>query len=101
MLNTHKITIRQNAKSPKYGYGYHKLTDKNGVPTGNGYRIDVPYYSYTKWNPFDKPMVRENKRWFRNNRRFYRLFNLRGLRVIIENNRTRTTKVYRVSETVS
>ncbi len=36
-MNTAKLTLRVNAKSPKYGYGFHRTT--------SGWRIDVPYHS--------------------------------------------------------
>ena len=37
MRNTVKVSRRINAKSPKYGYGFHRLN--------SGYRLDIPYAS--------------------------------------------------------
>ena len=108
-MNTHKITLRVNSKSPKYGYGFHKIK--------NGYRVDVPYASYTNWNDVAKPTIRSNPQY---TAKFWKaiaahdydykyMINLRtslkthtqGLRLIVENNRKRTTRTYRVSEIIN
>ena len=96
-MNTHKITLRVNSKSPHYGYGFHK--------TKNGYRIDVPYASYTNWNDVAKPTIRSNPKidkqyWFAYDPKFIKT-HMKGLRLIVENNRKRTTRTYRVSEIIN
>lgn len=67
MANTVKLTRRVNAKSPKYGYGFHR--------TATGYRIDVPFHSITVFNG----ETRKGKKTVRNP--------FSGLRFIKEDNR--------------
>lgn len=106
-MNTHKITIRVNNKSPKYGYGFHKIN--------NGYRIDVPFASYTNWCDTVKPTIRTHpeytaKFWeaimshdyeTMGSHSKYIKTHTKGLRLIVENNRKRTTRTYRVSEIIN
>jgi hypothetical protein len=101
-MNTHKITIRVNNKSPKYGYGFHKMN--------NGYRIDVPFASYTNWNDTAKPTIRAHPEYTAKfweaimshdyNSKYIKT-HTKGLRLIVENNRKRTTRTYRVSEIIN
>ena len=71
MSKTVKLTARVNAKSPKYGYGFHSVD--------NGWRVDVPYHSITVFGKSSvKPTIRSNRS---------------GLRWIVENNRSRLVRV--------
>ena len=70
-MNTAKLTLRVNAKSPKYGYGFHRPT--------SGWRIDVPYPSISVFGGA------ESKKTIRSNRS--------GLRWIVENNRKNKVRV--------
>ena len=72
MSRTIKTSIRVNAKSPKYNYGFHR--------TSSGYRVDVPYMSLSV---FDGGSL--NKRTIRNSRS--------GVRFIYENNRKGKTRI--------
>ncbi len=69
-MNTAKLTLRVNAKSPKYGYGFHR--------TNSGWRIDVPYHSVSVFNGGANQTVRSTKS---------------GLRWIVENNRKNKVRV--------
>ena len=69
-MKTAKLTLRVNAKSPKYGYGFHRTT--------SGWRIDVPYYSVSVFNGGANQTVRSTKS---------------GLRWIVENNRKNKVRV--------
>ncbi len=69
-MNTAKLTLRVNAKSPKYGYGFHRTT--------SGWRIDVPYHSVSVFNGGVNQTVRSTKS---------------GLRWIVENNRKNKVRV--------
>jgi len=70
-MTTYKITVRKNIRSPKYGFGINR--------TSHGKRFDVPYFSIASFNPVDNKTIR---------------FKRSGLRMIFENNRTGTTRVY-------
>lgn len=72
MAKTAKLTFRVNARSPKYGYGFHRIQ--------NGWRFDIPWHSLTV---FDGGNI--NKRTIRSNKS--------GLRWIVENNRKSKTRV--------
>lgn len=72
MAKTAKITLRVNAKSPKYNYGFHRIQ--------NGWRFDIPWHSLTVFDGGDI-----NKRTIRSNKS--------GLRWIVENNRKSKTRV--------
>jgi hypothetical protein len=72
MAKTAKLTFRVNARSPKYGYGFHRIQ--------NGWRFDIPWHSLTV---FDGGGI--NKRTIRSNKS--------GLRWIVENNRKSKTRV--------
>ena len=69
-MATYKITVRKNIRSPKYGFGINH--------TSHGWRLDVPYFSVASFDPINKT-IRSNHS---------------GLRMIVENNRTGTTRVY-------
>ena len=71
-MKTAKITLRVNAKSPKYNYGFHR--------TDSGWRIDVPYHSISVFDGGvkDKKTIRSNRS---------------GLRWIVENNRKNKVRV--------
>jgi hypothetical protein len=71
-MKTAKLTLRVNAKSPKYNYGFHR--------TDSGWRIDVPYHSISV---FDGGA--QAKKTIRSNRS--------GLRWIVENNRKNKVRV--------
>ena len=70
---TVKITIRQNARSPKYNvlFGYNKLA--------TGGRVDGPWFSIST---FGGSIINPTRRTKRS-----------GLRFIVENNRKRLTHV--------
>jgi hypothetical protein len=70
MSNTVKVSRRINAKSPKYGYGYHRLN--------SGYRLDIPYVSVSVFDGGSKATVRRPTS---------------GLRFIYENNRKGKVRV--------
>jgi hypothetical protein len=72
MAKTAKLTFRVNARSPKYGYGFHRIQ--------NGWRFDIPWHSLTVFDGGDI-----NKRTIRSNKS--------GLRWIVENNRKSKTRV--------
>ena len=68
---TVKITRRVNIRSPKYGFGFHRIN--------SGWRFDVPYNSVSVFSgPADKRTVRNP---------------FSGLRIIYENNRQVRTRV--------
>jgi len=48
--NTLKVSRRVNAKSPKYGYGFHRLN--------SGYRLDIPYASVSVFDGGSNATVR-------------------------------------------
>ncbi len=68
--NTVKVSRRINAKSPKYGYGYHRLN--------TGHRFDVPFYSVSVFDGGSNATVRRPTS---------------GIRFIYENNRSNKTRV--------
>ena len=70
MRNTVKVSRRINAKSPKYGYGFHRLN--------SGYRLDIPYVSVSVFDGGSKATVRRQSS---------------GIRFIYENNRNNKTRV--------
>ena len=73
-MATYKITMRKNAKSPKYDtlFGINS--------TSTGYRLDVPFHSLTKMNPKgSRKMVRSSTS---------------GIRLIVENNRRGKSSVF-------
>jgi len=72
MAKTAKLTLRVNAKSPKYNYGFHRIQ--------NGWRFDIPWHSLTVFDGGDI-----NKRTIRSNQS--------GLRWIVENNRKSKVRV--------
>ena len=72
IMATIKTSIRVNARSPKYGYGFHKIN--------SGFRFDLPYVSLT-W--FDGG--KQAKQTIRTKRS--------GLRLIYENNRNGKTRI--------
>jgi len=72
MSKTAKLTFRVNARSPKYGYGFHRIE--------NGWRFDIPWHSLTV---FDGGGI--NKRTIRSSRS--------GIRWIVENNRKSRVRV--------
>lgn len=54
MSKTVKLTARVNAKSPKYGYGFHSIN--------NGWRVDVPYHSIAVFGKSSvKPTIRSKR----------------------------------------
>ena len=68
--NTVKISRRIAAKSPKYGYGYHRLN--------TGHRFDVPFYSVSVFDGGGNATVRRPTS---------------GIRFIYENNRNQKTRI--------
>ena len=68
MAKTAKLTFRVNARSPKYGYGFHSIN--------NGWRLDIPWHSLTVFDG-----GKDGKKTIRSSRS--------GLRWIVENNRKR------------
>jgi len=72
MAKTAKLTLRVNPRSPKYGYGFHRIQ--------NGWRFDIPWHSLTVFDGGDI-----NKRTIRSHRS--------GLRWIVENNRKGRVRV--------
>ena len=72
MSRTIKTSIRVNAKSPKYNYGFHRTT--------SGYRGDAPYMSLSVFDggPLTKRTIRSRRS---------------GVRFIYENNRTGKTRI--------
>ena len=68
--NTVKVSRRINAKSPKYGYGFHRLN--------SGYRLDIPYASVSVFDGGSNATVRSQSS---------------GIRFIYENNRKQKTRV--------
>ena len=70
MRNTVKVSRRINAKSPKYGYGYHRLN--------TGHRFDVPFYSVSVFDGGGNATVRRQSS---------------GIRFIYENNRKGKVRV--------
>jgi len=72
MSKTAKLTLRVNARSSKYGYGFHRIE--------NGWRFDIPWHSLTI---FDGGHI--NKRTIRHA--------YSGLRWIYENNRKGRVRV--------
>ena len=68
--NTVKVSRRINAKSPKYGYGYHRLN--------TGHRFDVPFYSVSVFDGGSNATVRRPTS---------------GIRFIYENNRRGKVRV--------
>lgn len=87
-MNTYKLTIRKNAISPKY----KALFAVNALHSG--IRLDLPYISVAKfkiaktvYSPH--PMAKVS----------YTLKNKNsGIKFIYENNRTKKTKVYRITK---
>ena len=68
---TAKLTIRVNAKSPVYGYGFHA--------TNTGWRFDIPWASLTLFRgSLGKETIRST---------------YSGLRWVYENNRSRRVRV--------
>lgn len=72
MAKTAKLTLRVNARSPKYGYGFHSIN--------NGWRLDIPWHSLTVFDG-----GRDGKKTIRSSRS--------GLRWIVENNRKRRVRI--------
>lgn len=70
MRNTVKVSRRINAKSPKYGYGFHRLN--------SGYRLDIPYVSVSVFDGGSNATVRGLTS---------------GIRLIYENNRKQKTRI--------
>ena len=68
--NTVKVSRRINAKSPKYGYGYHRLN--------TGHRFDVPFYSVSVFDGGSNATVRGLTS---------------GIRLIYENNTKNKTRI--------
>ena len=85
-MNTYKISLRVNARSPKY----KALFARSILQTGT--RLDIPFMSFAKfriektiknkWNGLPTQVTRS------------------GICLIIENNRTRKTTVFRLSSRV-
>jgi len=68
MSKTVKVTLRKRFRSPKYGFGVHRID--------SGVRVDIPWHSLTL---FGTDTIRSDQS---------------GLHLIVENNRKRLVRVY-------